>query len=139
RPQERAALVERGAQRRLGRIGERLVLRGQYRDDRLDDAAERRAQLARHLLDEVVLQPLDLPELLVRAQQLDVLGEERLGELQPLLALLLVALVRRAVRAQRLALLCHALVIESQRQQFGQLGDGAGAGGIERARRTDRQ
>ena len=61
-------------------LRERVVLAGQHRDDRLDDAVERRAQLARHLLDEVVLEPLDLAELLVAAQQLDVLREERLGE-----------------------------------------------------------
>jgi hypothetical protein len=90
RAQEGGAVVQRRAQARLRGLGEALVLAGQHRDDRLDDAVERRAQLPRHLLDEVVLQLLDLAELLVRAQQLDVLREERLGELEDLLAALVV-------------------------------------------------
>ena len=55
-------------------------------DRRFDDAVERRAQLARHLLDEVVLELLDLAELLIASQQLDVLGEELFGEPQQLVA-----------------------------------------------------
>ena len=86
----RNAVPSSSADRRrlLGAVRERVVLAGQHRDDRFDDAVERRAQLAGHLLDEVVLELLDLAELLVAAQQLDVLGEEGLGELEDLFALL---------------------------------------------------
>ena len=46
---------------------------------------------------------------------------------------------RGAVGAQRLALPRHALVVEAQREDLGQLGDRARAGRIQRVRRADGQ
>jgi hypothetical protein len=87
RAKKRGAVVERAPQALLCGLGKYVVLTRQNGDDRLDDAVERRAQLARHLLDEVVLELLDLPETFLAAQQLDVLGEEGFRELQHLVVL----------------------------------------------------
>ena len=67
--------VQSVAQTALGRIRNGLVLASQNRNDRFDDVVERRAKFARHLFNEVVLEFFDLAQLLVIAQQLDVLGE----------------------------------------------------------------
>ena len=67
RAQERRSVVQCVAKRLLGALGQHVVLAGQHGDDRLDDAIERCAQLARHLLDEVALELLDLTEAFLAA------------------------------------------------------------------------
>jgi len=118
----RNAVPSSSAERRRtdGAVRERLVLARQDRDDRLDDAVERRSEFPRHLFDEVVLELLDLPEFLVVSQELDILRKERFGEFEHFLAVVvgtLGALRLYQSRFRGLELLAEAGVIEKQRER----------------------
>ncbi len=120
RSQERGAVVERAAQALLRGLREHVVLAGEDGDDRFDDAVQRRAQFARHLLDEIVLELLDLAEPLLAAQQLDVLREEGFGELQDLVVLpVRLAIDLRDAAPQRFVLGDTAGLLDASRDRLG--------------------